>query len=293
MSDTSAKTIPADGVLPQALMEFTYALERTESSRQVWDLLVELYQSLGIDTLDYVIATDFQNWQKVQFIRTTLPSDWIDFANSDTRVRRKSTFRLHSVNRLFAVLVGYDYLKDAADIDPDRLDLLKRQAERFGTKAGMAIPLRMSDPGQAAHLCLSVFGDRAHFEAIMARHGWTLHASALSAHTRHMELFKSEFSTRNKLTDKQVEIIKLVGAGFADKEIAEALGISFSTVRQRISALQTKTGCKNRAELAALAMRMGLIADPMNKVHDHRDLTVFLCTGDDKTGVEYDRSVMS
>ena len=71
-----------------------------------------------------------------------------------------------------------------------------------------------------------------------------------------------------------------------DKQIATELGVSVSAVRQRLTVVQNKTGAQNRADLAALAMRMGLISDPLLKPHAE-ELTVFLSTGDGKSGKEY------
>ena len=80
----------ASGVMPDELLTFLTKLDATQTSEHVWDLLVDLAQGLGIHHVDYVFATDFQDWQKVQFIRTTVSSKWIDFANVDDRVRRLS-----------------------------------------------------------------------------------------------------------------------------------------------------------------------------------------------------------
>jgi DNA-binding CsgD family transcriptional regulator len=144
----------------------------------------------------------------------------------------------------------------------------------------------MTDPGQAGILIVGGGMSRAEFDAILAEHGWAIHTAALSAHTRYTELFKTEFIQRNRLTKKQQELIQLVGHGLMDKQIATELGVSVSAIRQRLSVIQTKTGAQNRADLAALATRIGLVPDPLLKPHT-KDLTVFLSTGDGKSGTEY------
>lgn len=277
--------IPCE-VVPSRLMAFIEALEHTETSEDAWLLFVGLCKEVGIDFVDYVIATDHQDWQKVQFIRTTLPSNWIQFANQDPRVRRMSSFRTHSVKRLLPISAGIGFLKDHPGVSEERKTFLEEQTARFGVRSSIGIPLRMMDPGQAAHFMLGANITKEQMEAIFRDQGWTLHAAALYVHIRHMELFKLEFSQRNKLTEKQEEILRTVGLGLTDKEIAARLLISISTVRQRIGALQTKTGCKNRSELAALAMRIGVVPDPMTRSHSN-DLTVFLSTGDNQPGTEY------
>lgn len=271
-------------IIPARLDAFLKDLEKTTTSDHVWKLLVTLGQELDLNIVDYVSATDYQNWEQVQFIRTTIKSDWIDMVQDDEEIRKNSTFRQHSVHHLFPIRVGLEYMEDFQDDAPGRALMQKRAAE-FGLTAGIAIPLRMEEPGQAAHIVFGGEMSRDIFEDLIVQHGWTLHAGALSAHTRYTELFKTEFCDRNQLTEKQQEFLKLVGQGLLDKQIAFELGISFSTVRQRISIIQNKTGTANRAELAALAMRIGLVPDPLIKKHE-TDLTVFLSTGDGKQGKE-------
>ncbi len=165
---------------------------------------------------------------------------------------------------------GFDDLRQFPDAD-------------FGFRAGLAVPLRIRDPGQAPLIRLGSDFSRAEFDALLAEYGWTLHAAMLSAHARYTELIKLEFTARNQLTEKRKEMLWLVGQGLMDKQIANQLGIFFSAVRQRLSTVQTKTGAQNRADLAALAARLGLVSDPLLRGH-RDDLTVFPCTGDGKTG---------
>jgi DNA-binding CsgD family transcriptional regulator len=185
-------------------------------------------------------------------------------------------------------MVGPAYFDEMGPLSEDKRRHINLAAQ-MGLEAGVAFPLRMGDPGQAALMTFGGAFSREAFDAILQQHGWTLHAAALSAHTRYTELFKLEFVERNQLTEKQKELLRLVGQGLMDKQIAHLLGISFSAVRQRLATVQQKTGAANRADLAALAMRVGLVADPLLKEHGD-DLTVFLCTGDGRTGKEVRRN---
>ncbi|KNG93838.1 helix-turn-helix transcriptional regulator [Pseudaestuariivita atlantica] len=275
---------PEARACPESLHDFLQALERTETSEDVWTLIVGLAASVGLPVVDYVCASDFQNWEQVQFIRTTISSDWIAMAQANPKVRKYSTFRQHSVFHLTPLKIGLAYADRYPDMTADRLEM-QHLAARFGSRAAWVIPLRMEVPGQAAHLLFGGDYEAGAFDALIDRHGWTLHAAALSAHTRYTELFKAEFCDRNMLSGKQRELLTLLGQGLQDKQIAHALGVSFSTVRQRISLIQKKTGTTNRAEVAALAMRIGLVPDPLIKNHE-TDLTVFLSTGDGKKGKE-------
>jgi DNA-binding CsgD family transcriptional regulator len=54
------------------------------------------------------------------------------------------------------------------------------------------------------------------------------------------------------LSKNETSLVDYVALGFTNREIALALGISPNTVRNRLSALYTKIGAANRAELIAL-----------------------------------------
>ncbi len=273
--------------LPERLLAFLLKLERTQSTDAVWELILSLAEELGLPVVDYVYATDFRNWEQAQFIRTTFTSDWLEYVRQFPHIRYTSNFRMHGCRYLTPVKLGQAYFDLMGEISPDKRRHLSLSA-KMGLEAGVGFPLRMGDPGHAALLAFGGDYTAAEFDGLLAEHGHTLHAAALSAHTRYTELFKVEFIERNQLTDKQKELLRLVGQGLMDKQIAYQLGVSFSAVRQRLATVQQKTGAQNRADLAALAARVGLTPDPLLKAHsDH--LTVFLSTGDGKTGTEVRR----
>jgi two-component system nitrate/nitrite response regulator NarL len=60
------------------------------------------------------------------------------------------------------------------------------------------------------------------------------------------------------LTPRETEILELLSHGLSNKEIADKLSITESTVKTHLHSLLTKTGARNRAELAAWAIRSGL-----------------------------------
>jgi DNA-binding CsgD family transcriptional regulator len=57
------------------------------------------------------------------------------------------------------------------------------------------------------------------------------------------------------LTPREREVSVLVARGCTDRDIARILGISFGTVRTHLANAMTKSGCGNRAELAAAITR--------------------------------------
>ncbi|HEX5898127.1 MAG TPA: LuxR C-terminal-related transcriptional regulator, partial [Solirubrobacteraceae bacterium] len=56
-----------------------------------------------------------------------------------------------------------------------------------------------------------------------------------------------------------VEVLRLVGAGAANKEIALALGISERTARTHVSNILGKLGFASRTQAALWAVREGLV----------------------------------
>jgi DNA-binding NarL/FixJ family response regulator len=61
------------------------------------------------------------------------------------------------------------------------------------------------------------------------------------------------------LTTREVEVLRLVGAGAANKEIALQLGISERTARTHVSNILAKLGLASRTQAALWAVREGLV----------------------------------
>jgi pSer/pThr/pTyr-binding forkhead associated (FHA) protein len=61
------------------------------------------------------------------------------------------------------------------------------------------------------------------------------------------------------LSTREREILALIAQGLKDREIAERLFISASTVRSHLDRIGEKTGLRRRAELTRLAIEIGAI----------------------------------
>jgi len=66
----------------------------------------------------------------------------------------------------------------------------------------------------------------------------------------------------SSLTNRELEVLRLVGAGKANKEIAADLVISERTARTHVSNVLRKIGVNSRTQAAVLAVREGLVAPP-------------------------------
>lgn len=65
------------------------------------------------------------------------------------------------------------------------------------------------------------------------------------------------------LTDREIDLLRLVASGQSNKEIAQSLELAESTVKNRLSILFQKLDVKDRTQAAIYAMSHGLIAQPV------------------------------
>jgi NarL family two-component system response regulator YdfI len=65
--------------------------------------------------------------------------------------------------------------------------------------------------------------------------------------------------TASVLTPREIEVLGMIAAGLANKEIAYRLGISEHTVKFHVSSLLGKLGAGSRAEAVGAGIRQGII----------------------------------
>ncbi|MEU9996176.1 response regulator transcription factor [Streptomyces sp. NPDC050848] len=63
------------------------------------------------------------------------------------------------------------------------------------------------------------------------------------------------------LTDRQVEVLRLLGRGLSNAGIGAELGMTEGTVKSHVTQLMARLGVSNRVEAARIAYRSGLSAD--------------------------------
>jgi DNA-binding NarL/FixJ family response regulator len=61
------------------------------------------------------------------------------------------------------------------------------------------------------------------------------------------------------MTDREREVLALLGEGLSNLEISQRLFLSVGTVKEYVSAILTKLGAANRVRAAVLAHRAGLV----------------------------------
>jgi DNA-binding NarL/FixJ family response regulator len=90
----------------------------------------------------------------------------------------------------------------------------------------------------------------------------TMIADVLSARTLGSKEQNAEAARIATLTDREREVIRLVGQGFKNKDIAEQLVISEATVRHHLTSIFAKLGVADRFELVVYAYRHRLAQMP-------------------------------
>lgn len=63
-----------------------------------------------------------------------------------------------------------------------------------------------------------------------------------------------------RLTRRQVEVLRLVGLGRTNDELASELAIEVSTVKRHVRHLMSNLGARDRVALALLAVELQLVA---------------------------------
>lgn len=74
-----------------------------------------------------------------------------------------------------------------------------------------------------------------------------------------LKQFQRQAQPPTDLGDTEIELVRLVGRGMDNAEIAETVFLAPSTVKTYVSRLLKKTGCRSRAQLAAKAHEWGLV----------------------------------
>lgn len=67
-------------------------------------------------------------------------------------------------------------------------------------------------------------------------------------------------NTPEALTEREIDVLRLVTQGMANKEIAHDLGIAEKTVRTHVSGILGKLGLQSRTQAALHAMKIGLVS---------------------------------
>ena len=86
---------------------------------------------------------------------------------------------------------------------------------------------------------------------------WQHSSNAATAATR-----KQQPSNEGKISDRELEVLRLLVSGCSNGEIADELGIGERTVKAHIAQLLRKVGVQNRIALSVHAVTHSLLSAP-------------------------------
>ena len=89
----------------------------------------------------------------------------------------------------------------------------------------------------------------------------SLIANVLSRLSRNMktQVNNHESNSIEDLSDREKQIVRLIGQGYKNKKISQQLCISETTVRHHLTSIYSKLGVSDRLELLVFAHRYGLV----------------------------------
>jgi len=120
------------------------------------------------------------------------------------------------------------------------------------TYAGDVQVLRSMKVGARAYLLKNLL-DKELLETIRAVHAGKKTLSAEASY----EL--AEHATDEALTPAEVEVLRLIAAGNANKQIAAQLSITEETVKGRVKNILSKLGANDRTHAAMIGVKRGII----------------------------------
>jgi DNA-binding NarL/FixJ family response regulator len=122
------------------------------------------------------------------------------------------------------------------------------------TFAGDVQVLRALQAGARGYL-LKTLLDRELLSTIRSVHGGTKTLSAEASYQL------AEHATDESLTPAEVEVLRLIAAGNANKQIADRLAVTEDTIKGRVKNILSKLGANDRTHAAIIGMKRGII-DP-------------------------------
>lgn len=69
----------------------------------------------------------------------------------------------------------------------------------------------------------------------------------------------ADHATDDTLTEREIEVLRLIAAGNANKQIADKLCISEATVKSRMTNILSKLGANDRAHAVTIGLKRGII----------------------------------
>ena len=69
----------------------------------------------------------------------------------------------------------------------------------------------------------------------------------------------AEHATDDELSEREIEVLRLIAAGNSNKQIADRLFVAEATIKSRVTNILSKLGASDRAHAVTIALRRGII----------------------------------
>ncbi len=69
----------------------------------------------------------------------------------------------------------------------------------------------------------------------------------------------AEYATDDELSEREIEVLRLIAAGNSNKRIADALFVAEATIKSRVTNILSKLGASDRAHAVTIALKRGII----------------------------------
>jgi DNA-binding NarL/FixJ family response regulator len=69
----------------------------------------------------------------------------------------------------------------------------------------------------------------------------------------------ADHATDDELTEREIDVLRLIGAGNANKQIADQLSIGEATVKSHVTNILSKLGANDRSHAVTIGLRRGII----------------------------------
>jgi DNA-binding NarL/FixJ family response regulator len=69
----------------------------------------------------------------------------------------------------------------------------------------------------------------------------------------------ADHATDDELTEREIDVLRLIGAGNANKQIADQLSIGEATVKSHVTNILSKLGASDRSHAVTIGLRRGII----------------------------------
>ena len=97
----------------------------------------------------------------------------------------------------------------------------------------------------------------------VARGGTAVHPMASARVVRGLAAVEADFprlDPADPLTERELEVLRLMTGGYSNREIARALGVAEGTVKNHVSSILSKLGVRDRTRAVLQAVRAGYLA---------------------------------